>query len=325
MTDKRAIIIGGGLAGMTVAKALLEHCVKVVILEASDRMGGKAGAVQRDGMWEDHGYHVFPGWYLNARQLLKDLGIASDLIDIEKFYHLAPPADDGTPARPFGQRLHAFYPISSPRMFMRNVFSGLLPWPESMLSFYFMADLTAESLSSSGFLDRISPNGFLRSRFYATENIAKLHQDTVLQASAIPNYEVSAKTIQNLGRYWLKTPLPMFSIFNGNLQEKFIQPFERHIRASGCEIRFERRVEGLTMTGDRVASAWSTQITGDEHVGDSNDIFVIASPRRGPRDSSPNSSIQRRHSLRSPVYAPRPWPLFICTSSAGCRASPGNT
>ena len=40
----KAVIIGGGLAGMVVADQLLKAGMQVLIIEKSPRMGGKAGA-----------------------------------------------------------------------------------------------------------------------------------------------------------------------------------------------------------------------------------------------------------------------------------------
>ncbi|MGH7965860.1 MAG: FAD-dependent oxidoreductase, partial [Candidatus Binatia bacterium] len=77
---QRVVIVGGGLAGMVVARELLKHNdqnMEVVILEATPHLGGKAGAgLKRDrGVYEEHGYHIFPGWYANTRHLLKELDL----------------------------------------------------------------------------------------------------------------------------------------------------------------------------------------------------------------------------------------------------------
>lgn len=267
MKEPRVVVIGGGLAGMTVAKELLKHGLRVVVLEASSRLGGKAGADLVDSTYEEHGYHVFPGWYANTRQLLRELSIEGNLIDIDKFHHLK---------KGEFPNYCTFHPISSPRNLFRNIRSGRLPMIETILSFYFMLDLICEPFKMRGFLDRVSSNGLLRSRFYGSETIATLHQDTCLQASAIPNYEISAMTTRRLGMCWLRMPVPIFSILNGNLHEKFIRPFEKYIRSLGAEVQFRSRVEKLDISAGRISGLkfkdGNVLPTGPE------DTFVLATP-----------------------------------------------
>lgn len=198
---ERVVIIGGGLAGMTVAKELGERGLQVVILEASDRLGGKAGADCVNGVYEEHGYHIFPGWYANTRRMLKKLGIEERLRDIDKFHYLQ--------KGQFPKTL-LFYPATS----LENLWNDFLAFAkvtsgsQAFLILYFLLDLCAERFSTRSFLDRVSENGFLRSRFYATDRISTFHHQTVLQASATPNYEISAMTARKLLQCWMADWLP---------------------------------------------------------------------------------------------------------------------
>ncbi len=62
----RVAVVGGGLAGLSASVRLLQAGFAVTLYEASDRLGGKAGAVSLGGQLHDHGYHIFPAWYLNV-------------------------------------------------------------------------------------------------------------------------------------------------------------------------------------------------------------------------------------------------------------------
>ena len=66
-TAPSVIVVGGGLAGMTVARELAVRGWRVILLERSRRLGGKAGSEFRNGRLVEHGYHVFPQWYPNVR------------------------------------------------------------------------------------------------------------------------------------------------------------------------------------------------------------------------------------------------------------------
>jgi phytoene dehydrogenase-like protein len=268
MRPPRVVIVGGGLAGMTIAKELRKRNVPAIILESAGRLGGKAGADLRDGIWIEHGYHVFPGWYRNVRALLREIGAYQDLVDLDRFQVLV---RNGYPRY---STFHQFWP---PTNAIRNVFSGLIDWRQLALSFYFVIDIQSQPWRYRGFLDHLSVNGFLNSRFYASDEIAEFLQYTALQASSIPNYELSTMSSQQVARAWMSTLAPLFSILNGNLQEKFITPFERQLRQAGTEIHLNTRVTRLSVQGGRIAGVLGTD-DRPPLASDVNDLYVLATP-----------------------------------------------
>ncbi|HXK26400.1 MAG TPA: FAD-dependent oxidoreductase [Myxococcota bacterium] len=243
-TGSRVVVVGGGLAGMTVANELGKRGVSVLLLEGSDQLGGKAGSKLYDGMWLDHGYHVFPGWYVNARKLLSDLGAAGHLIDIDRVHYVR---RGEFPLR------HTLYAVTNPRNLWSNLWSGLVPWYDAILASYFALDLSSTSFNQRSFLDRVSANGFLRSRLYATEGVAEAHHHFVLQAASIPNYEISAMTAKRITASWFRIPNPIFSILDGDLQRTFIDPFTRSLEKHGVEVQRQRVVVELRLDGRRVS------------------------------------------------------------------------
>ncbi|KOV66520.1 phytoene dehydrogenase [Streptomyces sp. AS58] len=54
-----AVVVGGGLAGITAALALADAGVRVTLLEGRPRLGGLAFSFQRDGLTVDNGQHVY--------------------------------------------------------------------------------------------------------------------------------------------------------------------------------------------------------------------------------------------------------------------------
>jgi protoporphyrinogen oxidase len=52
------IVIGAGLAGLTTARKLQSYGKSVLVLEASDRVGGRVKSYYRDGFIFDHGFQV---------------------------------------------------------------------------------------------------------------------------------------------------------------------------------------------------------------------------------------------------------------------------
>lgn len=59
----RTIVIGGGIAGLATAALLAREGHRVRLLERGDRIGGRAGVLERDGFRFDTG----PSWYLMPR------------------------------------------------------------------------------------------------------------------------------------------------------------------------------------------------------------------------------------------------------------------
>ncbi|USQ84570.1 hydroxysqualene dehydroxylase HpnE [Streptomyces phaeoluteigriseus] len=58
-SGRDAVVIGGGLAGITAALTLADAGVRVTLLESRPRLGGLAFSFQRDGLTVDNGQHVY--------------------------------------------------------------------------------------------------------------------------------------------------------------------------------------------------------------------------------------------------------------------------
>jgi squalene-associated FAD-dependent desaturase len=73
----RAVVIGGGLAGITAAIALAKANHEVTLLEAKPRLGGATMSFTRDDLVIDTGQHVFLRCCTAYRGLLDRLGMAA--------------------------------------------------------------------------------------------------------------------------------------------------------------------------------------------------------------------------------------------------------
>ncbi|HEX5535438.1 MAG TPA: hydroxysqualene dehydroxylase HpnE [Actinomycetales bacterium] len=75
----RAVVIGGGLAGISAALALADGGWRTTLLEARPRLGGATYSFSRHGRLVDTGQHVLLRCYTAHRALLERLGVSEDV------------------------------------------------------------------------------------------------------------------------------------------------------------------------------------------------------------------------------------------------------
>jgi uncharacterized protein with NAD-binding domain and iron-sulfur cluster len=270
MDQPRVVIIGGGLAGMVVAHELAKKKVPVVLLEAGTRLGGKAGAQpsrQDPNVMEDHGYHIIPAWYVNFRNLLREIDVEQHLIDFDRVHYLR---------RGAFPRFNTLLEPNYPRNFIENVFRfGLVHWSVQFLTLYASLDLASQHFKKRAILDRISVTGFLRSRWYRTEDVADLQNQHILQASSIPSYQIGAMTARKVLASYYKCGSPFHSVLDNDLQTTVIGPLHRKLKDSGVEIRLQQTVKKLKIDQDRVVGLVLRQ---GKIYGGKEDVYVITLP-----------------------------------------------
>lgn len=70
MPGKEVIIVGAGLAGLSCARRLMEANIPFLVLEASQRIGGRLKTDYLDGFILNHGFQVLQTDYPEARRIL---------------------------------------------------------------------------------------------------------------------------------------------------------------------------------------------------------------------------------------------------------------
>lgn len=260
------VVVGAGLVGLTVAKELQQHGFSVTVLESATRAGGKAGADKQAGFWREHGYHIFPPWYLNTRPILASLGVR--LIDLDCWHYLRPGGLD--------QLLTVCVPRSLGGL-VRALRGGLLPWADTVLYWYFVLDMLAQPLSHKALLDQVSRVGLMRDRWYMTERIPTMEQVNVLQASAIPVYDLSAMTAKIVSANWVRRPWPFVSVLAGDLQTVFIEPYLRQVEASGVQVLLGEKVLTIDAGNGRIEAVTSVSRQGATRRHRA-DVFVVTTP-----------------------------------------------
>jgi uncharacterized protein with NAD-binding domain and iron-sulfur cluster len=265
----KVTIVGGGLAGMFAAVSLAEAGCEVTLFEGSHRLGGKAGSNFTNGHYQDHGYHVFPAWYLNIWALMRKLKADKNFIPITDFHEIEK-----------GKFPHfdSFHNVASHnlRTFWENLTSNALPVPDMFL-FYFMAlDLICQSDNPPGKLDEMSVAGFTQTHRYHSELATREIHEMLLKACSSPSYTLSSLTLQKMLQYWVRYPEPMYSITKESLQESFIMPIEARMRELGCDIRLNHRLDCIETVGHRVTALELMQTDSNTVIRHDVDQLIVA-------------------------------------------------
>jgi squalene-associated FAD-dependent desaturase len=85
VTARRAVVIGGGLAGITAAITLREAGIGVTLLEARPRLGGATASFSRGDLTIDTGQHVFLRCCTSYAELLAQLGMTGSVNMQDRF------------------------------------------------------------------------------------------------------------------------------------------------------------------------------------------------------------------------------------------------
>ena len=82
MTE-HVVVVGGGFTGLVAARALARQGLKVTLLESSPTLGGLAAGFPICGTRLEKAYHYILTGDTDLLALIRDLGLASDLIQRE--------------------------------------------------------------------------------------------------------------------------------------------------------------------------------------------------------------------------------------------------
>ncbi|WP_170008467.1 hydroxysqualene dehydroxylase [Bacillus fonticola] len=84
-----AIVVGGGLAGLTSGLLLAEKNQKVLVLEAEDQVGGRTSSWNDHGMHVESGFHRYIGYYSQLPKILRKADVElNEMLTWEEKIHV---------------------------------------------------------------------------------------------------------------------------------------------------------------------------------------------------------------------------------------------
>lgn len=273
-SPKKVIVIGGGLAGLSTAKHLVDAGHEPLVLEARSLLGGKVAAWRdKDGDVSETGLHVFFGAYPNTMKLFKDLNIEDRLQWKEHEMIFAKPNSqirefttfdfpDGLPA-----------PLNAAIAILSNV--DLLTWAEKLqlgiglIPAYVFGQSYVESqegitvqnwMRQRGIPDRVTDEIFLAmSKALNFINPDRLSMQCVLIA---------------LNRFLQETDGSKIAFLDGSPTERLCEPLKQYIESRGGQIRTNAPVKKILIHSQGTVAG--LQLRGDEILN--ADYYVSAMP-----------------------------------------------
>jgi uncharacterized protein with NAD-binding domain and iron-sulfur cluster len=258
-SDKNVAIVGGGVAGLTCALRLSERGYKVTLYEKTSVLGGNLSSEFASEGYRDVYPHLFCDWYVNFWQIVeRDLGIKRDEafepqmgVKVVQDPDAEPTVSPG-PATSVSAKTPPTYQDLKNATTLKNIwgnlFSGVLSPPDMFLLGFAFLDLASQPFDPvSKILDRQTVNGFLYSRRYATEGVAKLIDLILMEIWSIPSDDTSAAAYKDFVKPGLRfsSGMPFAWLLRGSLQEMLIEPWHKKLIAAGCKIETGVKVAGV--------------------------------------------------------------------------------
>jgi hypothetical protein len=243
-----AAVVGGGLAGMTAALRLAQRGFAVTLYEAKEILGGNFSSDKVRGVYHDVYPHMFCAWYANFWALLKDdLGLGRD--------EVFSPRDGVKILNPKSSTYAELENATTPASVWRNLHSGVMSPADMFLLGFSMLDLAATPFQKTGsdLLERLDVNGFVYSRGYSTEKVAKMQNYILMVVWSIQSDVTAAASYQDFIKHTMlfPRPTPFSYLLKGSLQEKLVAPFEAKLVAQGCRIKKGARVDVVELVGGK--------------------------------------------------------------------------
>ncbi|MBB2946615.1 isorenieratene synthase [Actinoplanes lutulentus] len=255
-----AVVIGGGIAGMTSALLLAERGVAVTLLERDDRLGGRLAAWPKqlaDGSTQmvGHGFHAFFRQYYNWRNILRRIDPALSFLRPAEHYPVvsrAWPDEDfgGLPKTPPWSLLALI--ARSPSLRMREMRD--VDGPTAMALLRFSRAQTYrdfDTMSAADYLDRLAMPDQARALLF--DVFAHSFFNHAAEMSA-------AEMIMQFHFYFLRNAEGLaFDAPDDDYQTSIWAPLCERLQALGADIRTGAAV-------DRIEPGWTVTLTGGAQV-----------------------------------------------------------
>ncbi len=265
---KHVVVIGGGLAGLSSAVYLSEKNIKVTLLEASPKLGGKTYSLfneQQNDIY-DNGQHLMMGCYDETLGLLGKIG-SLDQIELQKQMEVTFVEEGGKQTQLKAPKI--FYPIN----LLIAIFNyKVLSWKDRLRIVDFILDL---GCCADEDLKNLSVIEWLLQKDQNDETIKKLWETLIVGTMNTTPEKASAQVFDEVlrevflgGSRASKIVLPKVG-----LSELFSIPAQKFLKARDSSLISSERVESVITADERIV-----KITTNKSSYENFDAVVFAIP-----------------------------------------------
>lgn len=273
----RIAVVGAGYAGLAAAVELADAGIGVDVFEASRTLGGRARAVDLDGMRVDNGAHILVGAYRETLRLMEKVGAGgtADQSLLQRHpLHLEFPGHMRLAAPHLPAPLHLAWALLTARG---------LNWQEKFAAIGFMRAQQARGFRLAA--DTSAAELFVAHR--QPERVRRfLWEPLCLAALNTPVASASAQVFLNVLRDSLAAGHAASDLLlpSTDFSSLFPEPAARFVESRGGRVMRERRIGTL----EKVGAGWTANDT--ENHGPYDQLILAVAPYHLPRLLQPHAA-----------------------------------
>jgi 15-cis-phytoene desaturase len=257
----KAIVIGGGLAGLSCSAELVEKDIAVILFEARPYLGGRTASWNDHGMRVESGLHRYLGFYSEMPRLLKKAGL-----DLDKVFYWEDEiviALKGGITGSFGAA-----PLFKPLKTLKSVLGNnhIFDFKDKIQIIRFMSSGIIESLMRTKKMDSLTIEDYAKKHKLPEKLITRLVTPLSAGLFFLPPDQYSAFVFFGLFLPYLHRSFKArVGAFKGGMTEIMANPIANYISSKNGTVITSAPVTKLINKANKVIGV---EVAGQEHYAD---------------------------------------------------------